>query len=235
MLLKVANLFSGYGEREVIKDISMQIDRKEIVCILGANGAGKTTFIKTISGFIKAMSGNVIYEGKNILGLPPYEIVKTGISYVPQGNLIFPEFSVIENLKMGGFLEKDRNKLGRKFEDIYRMFPFLSDRKHQRAGTLSGGERQILGIGRALMIDTKLLMLDEPSFGLAPLMIDTIFESLRKLNSQGMTILLVEQNVVKTLELATRGYIIELGALKCEDNVQNMKENDEIKKAYLGF
>lgn len=234
MLLKVDALSSGYGSREVIKNMSIYINPGEIVCILGANGAGKTTFIRTMMGYIPTNAGTITFEDRLMNGLPPNEVAKLGISYVPQGDLVFQDLTVAENLRMGAFLEKDKSEYAKSLDRVYEFFPRIEERISQKAGTLSGGERQMLGVGMALMSYTKLLFLDEPSFGLAPIMIDNIFDKLAELNKSGITILIAEQNVVSTLEIANRGYVIELGRIEHEDTAQNLVNNDEVKKAYLG-
>ena len=232
-LLKVENIFSGYGKIQVLKGISIEVSNNEIVCILGSNGAGKTTLANTISGLIPVSKGEIYFEGKNINLLPPNERTKLGIVQVPEGRKIFPKLTVIENLEIGAFLVKDHKVKNETLEYVFSLFPILYERKHQKAGTLSGGEQQMLAIGRALMSKPKLMILDEPSMGLAVKIINTIFKVILDLKKD-MSILLIEQNANKALEISDRGYVIETGRIVTKGYKEELKNSEDVKKAYLG-
>ncbi len=232
-LLKVENIFSGYGKIQVLKGISIEVSNNEIVCILGSNGAGKTTLANTISGLIPVSKGEIYFEGKNINLLPPHERTKLGIVQVPEGRKIFPKLTVIENLEIGAFLVKDHKVKNETLEYVFSLFPILYERKHQKAGTLSGGEQQMLAIGRALMSKPKLMILDEPSMGLAVKIINTIFKVILDLKKD-MSILLIEQNANKALEISDRGYVIETGRIVTKGYKEELKNSEDVKKAYLG-
>ena len=233
-LLKVENLEVYYGVIRALKGISFEVNEGEIVTLLGANGAGKTTTMQSIMGLIHPKSGTVTYDGKNITGMPAYKIVKMGMTQVPEGRRIFAELTVYENLLMGAYIESDKAKIKRDIDEIYTIFPRLGERKNQVAGTLSGGEQQMLAIGRALMSKPRLIMLDEPSMGLAPLLVEQIFDIIRQLHADGTTILLVEQNAQAALAVADRGYVLETGRIVTEGTGAALLESDAIKKAYLG-
>src|ERR1700690_1935629 len=234
-MLEIKNLTVGYGAISALHGISLSVPPGRIVTLIGANGAGKTTTLKTISGLLKPRGGEILYDGKNIAGLPPHQIVKLGLSHVPEGRMIFANLTVMENLQMGAYLQKDRQVVQRELEHVFAMFPRLQERQQQIAGTLSGGEQQMLAIGRALMSKPKFLMLDEPSLGLAPLLVKTIFEKIVEINrQQGITILLVEQNANLALEISHFGYVLETGKIILQDDSAALRQNPQVKKAYLG-
>lgn len=234
-VLEVKDLHFSYGEIKAIKGISFEVYEGEVVTLLGANGAGKTTTLQSISALIKGItSGEVNFLGERINGLRPHVIAGKGLAQCLEGRLIFPQLTVMENLMMGAYLHKDRNKVKEDLDYVFSLFPRLSERKVQNGGTLSGGEQQMLAVGRALMQRPKLLMLDEPSLGLAPLIIDEIFRAIKKINSDGIPILLVEQNSNVALGITDRGYVMETGEIKFTDTADKLLGNDEIKKAYLG-
>ena len=232
-MLKLENVCCGYGQREVLKNLSIEVGEREIVTIIGANGAGKTTTLMTISGLIKVRSGKIIFSSREINNRPPQRIVEQGIVQVPEGRHIFPQLTVLENLQMGAFLRRDE-KIDQDLEYIFSLFPILSDRRKQNGGTLSGGEQQMLAIARGLMARPKLLLLDEPSLGLAPKFVDLIFEVILKINHEGTPILLVEQNAQRALSIASRGYVIELGKVVLEGTASDLLQNQLVKQAYLG-
>ena len=233
-LLKVENLEVYYGVIRALKGISFEVNEDEIVTLLGANGAGKTTTMQSIMGLIHPKSGTVTYDGKNITGMPAYKIVKMGMTQVPEGRRIFAELTVYENLLMGAYIESDKAKIKRDIDEIYTIFPRLGERKNQVAGTLSGGEQQMLAMGRAMMSHPRLLMLDEPSMGLSPLLVDQVFDIIKHFHQIGTTILLVEQNASKSLSISDRAYVLENGAIAYSGTGKELAESDDIKKAYLG-
>ncbi len=233
-MLSVKNLNVHYGVIHALKDISLEVNDGEIVTLIGANGAGKTTTLRTISGLQKATDGDILLNGQSIVHVPAPKRVKMGISQVPEGRRIFPEMSVLENLEMGAFLRKDRANIKKDMEGVYERFPILGRRKKQLAGTLSGGEQQMLAMGRALMSRPKILLLDEPSMGLAPLLVKEIFDIIKDINNAGTTILLVEQNANMALSIAHRGYVIETGSIVLSGTGKELANSDEVKKAYLG-
>ena len=228
-MLKVDNIYVNYGNFEALSGVSLEIKEGEIVALLGSNGAGKTTTINTISGNSKLMSGDIVWKGRSIKNMPMYNRVSLGIVQVPEGRKLFPYMSIQENLFIGSYLKQARKQRNRTLEMCYELFPKLAERKHQLAGSLSGGEQQMCAIARGLMQQPELLMLDEPSLGLAPVVVDQIFSALKKINEMGTTILLVEQNVMLSLEIATQAYVIELG------NCKELINNPDLKKAYLGL
>lgn len=232
-MLKVEKLVSGYGKIDVLKEVSFEVNENEIVCILGANGAGKTTLINTISGLIETRRGKILFNGIDITRLPPHERVKIGIVQVPEGRKVFPNLTVEENLEMGAFLIKDTKLKKETLEKVYSLFPILFERKFQKASTLSGGEQQMLAIGRGIMSSPKLMMLDEPSMGLAVKVINQIFKVIEELKKH-MSILLIEQNANKTLSISDRGYVLETGKIILSGNIKELKNSEEVKKAYLG-
>jgi branched-chain amino acid transport system ATP-binding protein len=235
-MLHISNIHSGYGNIEAVRDVSLNFSEGEIVTLIGANGAGKTTILMTISGILPVRSGSIYFKGRPIHTLPPNKIVELGISQVPEGRHIFPHLSVMENLDMGAFLRKDRRSIAEDLEYVFDLFPILSDRKHQLGGTLSGGEQQMLAISRALMARPKLLLLDEPSLGLAPIVIRQIFDIILKINwEHKTTIFLVEQNAHLALQVAHRGYVMENGCITLSDTAENLSENKAVKEAYLGI
>jgi branched-chain amino acid transport system ATP-binding protein len=234
MLLELDNVKTYYGNIRALKGISIQVEEGEIVCLIGGNGAGKSTTLMTISGVLTPEEGDVIYQGQSIVSLRPDNIVQKGICQVPEGRMVFPMLSVMENLDLGAYLRKDKDGIKQDLERVFGLFPILRERLKQAGGTLSGGEQQMLAIGRALMARPKLLLLDEPSLGLAPILVDTIFEIIRQINNQGTTILLVEQNAQLALQFSHRGYVIETGEIALADTSAELLDNDQVKKAYLG-
>ena len=234
MLLELDNVKTYYGNIRALKGISIEVNEGEIVCLIGGNGAGKSTTLMTISGVLTPEEGDVIYQGQSIVSLRPDNIVQMGICQVPEGRMIFPMLSVMENLDLGAYLRKDQDGIKKDLERVFGLFPILRERLKQAGGTLSGGEQQMLAIGRALMARPKLLLLDEPSLGLAPILVDTIFEIIRQINKQGTTILLVEQNAQLALQFSHRGYVIETGEIALADTSKELLNNDQVKKAYLG-
>jgi branched-chain amino acid transport system ATP-binding protein len=234
-MLEIKNLVVGYGAITALHGISLSVKPGSIVTLIGANGAGKTTTLKTISGLLKPKSGEIFYDGKNIAGLPPHQIVARGLSHVPEGRMIFANLTVLENLQLGAYLQKDKKIIRHELEHVFNLFPRLQERVKQIAGTLSGGEQQMLAIGRALMSRPKLLLLDEPSLGLAPLLVKTIFEKIVQINrEQGLTILLVEQNANLALEISHFGYVLETGKIILQDDSAALRQNPQVKSAYLG-
>jgi branched-chain amino acid transport system ATP-binding protein len=233
VLLDVKDIHVFYGNIEAVKGMSFHVDRGEIVCLIGANGAGKTTTLRTVSGLLRPREGAIFYDDQRIDLLPAHEIVGLGVAQSPEGRRIFPRMSVRENLDMGAFTRKDAEQR-QDMERILELFPILKERARQAAGTLSGGEQQMLAIGRALMTKPKLLLLDEPSMGLAPIVVERIFQTIREISEQGVTILLVEQNAAQALNLANRGYVIETGRIVLEDEARALLANERVRKAYLG-
>jgi branched-chain amino acid transport system ATP-binding protein len=234
MLLELDNVKTYYGNIRALKGITIDVNEGEIVCLIGGNGAGKSTTLMTISGVLTPEEGDVIYRGQSIVSLRPDSIVQMGICQVPEGRMVFPMLSVMENLDLGAYLRKDKDGIKKDLERVFGLFPILRERLRQAGGTLSGGEQQMLAIGRALMARPKLLLLDEPSLGLAPILVDTIFDIIRQINKQGTTILLVEQNAQLALQFSHRGYVIETGEIALADTSAELLNNDQVKKAYLG-
>ncbi len=233
-MLEVNNVHSYYGHIHALKGISLKVDKGEIVTLIGANGAGKTTTLKTISGLLSPREGSITLDGEPIHGLRPHAIVMKGIGQAPEGRKIFPRLTVKENLEMGAYARKDSAGIARDMDFVFALFPRLAERKSQPGGTLSGGEQQMLAIGRALMSHPRVLLLDEPSMGLAPVLVEAIFDTIRNLNQEGTTILLVEQNAAKALQIANRGYVIETGQIVLHDQAANLRKNEMVRKAYLG-
>ena len=234
MILSLQNINAFYGNIHAIKSLELEIQQGEIVTLIGSNGAGKTTTLSSIIGIKKISSGSIIFEGENITGKSPHEIVKKGISLSPEGRMVFPELTVLENLRIGAYLNKHKEQVKKDYEYVFELFPRLEERKTQLAGTLSGGEQQMLAIGRALMNRPKLLMLDEPSLGLSPKFVIQIFNLIKKIRETGVTILLIEQNANMALHIADRGYVLETGKIKLSDSARSLLCNDEVRKAYLG-
>ena len=232
-LLEVKNLSVFYGGIQALKGISFGIRKGEIVTLIGANGAGKSTTLRAISGLLKPKEGEILLEGQS-LNIPPHEVVKKGISHAPEGRKIFSNLTVRENLELGAYLRKDKAGIKQDMERVFELFPRLKERFKQNAGTLSGGEQQMLAIGRALMSSPRILLLDEPSLGLAPLLVKAIFEVIKEINAKGTTVLLVEQNANLALRIAHRGYVMETGKITLSDSAKNLLANEEVKKAYLG-
>ncbi len=234
-MLEIKNLSVSYGAINALHGVSFEVKKGDIVTLIGANGAGKTTTLRTISGLLKAKSGEIFYEGKNITKLPAHEIVAAGLSHGPEGRMVFANLTVFENLKMGAYLQKNKSVIAKELEYVLSIFPRLKEREKQIAGTLSGGEQQMLAIGRALMSKPKFLMLDEPSLGIAPLLVKTIFEKIVEINkNQGITILLVEQNANLALEISRYGYVLETGKIILQDDSKLLRQNPQVKSAYLG-
>ena len=234
-MLEIKILTVAYGAIPALHGISLSVKAGSIVTLIGANGAGKTTTLKAISGLLKVQSGEILYEGRSIANLPPHQIVKLGLSHVPEGRMVFTNLTVLENLQLGAYLQKDKHIVRCELEHAFALFPRLKEREQQIAGTLSGGEQQMLAIGRALMSKPKLLLLDEPSLGLAPLLVKTIFEKIVEINrQQGLTILLVEQNANLALEISNFGYVLETGKIMIQGDSTSLRQNPQIKSAYLG-
>jgi branched-chain amino acid transport system ATP-binding protein len=231
-MLKLENIHTAYGPIKAITGITMEVRKGEIVSLIGSNGAGKSTCLMTISGILRPSSGSIFLGGKDISGLAPHKVVARGISQVPEGRRIFPRLTVLENLQMGAFLE--RGDFTASLERIYKLFPILEERKKQYGGTLSGGEQQMLAIGRALMANPDILLLDEPSLGLAPIMVSKIFKTIREINSEGVTVLIVEQNARAALRLSHRGYVLENGIIALSGGGKELLDNDRVRHAYLG-
>lgn len=233
-MLKVTDLRTNYGKIEALKGISVEVNDGEIVTLIGANGAGKSTTLKTISGQLVPAAGTIEFNGEKIAGIPAHKITTKSIIQVPEGRRIFSRMTVMENLDMGAYLRNDKDGIAADLEHVFELFPRLKERAQQKGGTLSGGEQQMLAMGRALMAKPKLLMLDEPSMGLAPVVVETIFEIIQKLNADGITILLVEQNANLALSIADRGYVLETGEIKLSGTGKELLANDDVRKAYLG-
>jgi branched-chain amino acid transport system ATP-binding protein len=232
-VLKVEALDVGYGEIRALKGVGLEVGRGEIVTILGNNGAGKTTTLKTISGLLHPTAGTITLESELLVGVPPHEIVSKGVAHVPEGRRIFNRLTVRENLTMGAYLRSDA-RIVADLDRVFALFPRLAERLTQVAGTLSGGEQQMLAIGRALMANPRLLLLDEPSMGLAPVLVEQIFDTITDINRQGMTILLVEQNAAMALSIAHRGYVLETGSIALEGTAAELSDNADVRRAYLG-
>ena len=233
-MLQIKDLYVSYGMMEVLHGISIDVKPQELVSVIGPNGAGKSTLIKTIMGIVKPVSGQILYNGQDITRLPAHKRASLGIGYVPEGRRVFGKLTVEENLRMGAYELKDNNHIRENMEKVYEIFPRLGERKDQLASTMSGGEQQMLAISRALMLDPKMLLIDAVSMGLMPIMVNTCFDVIQKLNKQGITILVVEQNANKALKVADRGYVLETGNIIISDTAENMRKDDTVQKAYLG-
>jgi branched-chain amino acid transport system ATP-binding protein len=233
-LLEVKDVHTFYGNIEALKGISVTVEEGEVVTLIGSNGAGKSTTLRSISGLTPPREGSIKFEDTEIGEVPPQEIVQRGISLSPEGRHVFPRMSVRENLDLGAYLRKDRNEIENDRERVYSLFPRLKEREKQKGGTMSGGEQQMLAIGRALMANPKLLLLDEPSMGIAPILVERIYETIAEINRQGTTILLVEQNANYALDVSKRGYVLEIGQIALEDESSKLRTNPEVQKAYLG-
>jgi branched-chain amino acid transport system ATP-binding protein len=233
-ILELENLHVFYGAIHAVKGISIDVDDGEIVTLLGANGAGKSTTLRAINGLNRAREGRIAFQGRDITSLRPHEIVSMGIAQSPEGRRLFPRMSVLENLEMGTFQREDRSTYKEDLERVFRLFPRLEERKSQKAGTLSGGEQQMCAIGRALMAHPKLLLLDEPSMGLAPILVERIFEIVVEINREGTPVLLVEQNALMALEVAHRGYVLETGRVVLSGDAKSLRDNEQVRKTYLG-
>jgi len=234
-VLEVDNIDVYYGELQALWGVSLHIDEGEFISLVGSNGAGKTTTLRTISGLLTPRRGKIIFAGKDVTGWPPHRIAQEGLAHIPEGRQLFPRLTVLENLKMGAYTPRARERFDETLEFVFTLFPRLKERRDQIAGTMSGGERQMLAIARGLMLRPKLLMLDEPSLGLAPKLVQRVMDTLRRLHEEGLTILLVEQNVRYALELADRGYVLETGRVVMEGGGRELLEDPRIKKAYLGL
>jgi len=232
-MLKIENINVYYGNIHAVKNVSFEVVQGEIVTLIGANGAGKSTILKTISGLLRSQSGKISFMDKDISSTEAYKLTLCGLSHVPEGRRIFQQLTVEENLEMGGYM-RSKEEIRETMEDVYQKFPRIRERKQQIAGTLSGGEQQMLAIGRSLMSQPKLIMMDEPSMGLAPVLVQQIFDIIQELNEAGTTILLVEQNALMALSIAHRGYVLETGKVVLSANAKELLNNDEVKKAYLG-
>ncbi len=234
-MLALKNLTVSYGAITALREVSLEVRRGDIVTLIGGNGAGKTTTLRAISGLLKAQSGEILLEGRNITNLPPHQIVKLGLSHVPEGRMVFANLTVLENLMMGAYLQRDRRTIQKELAYVFNIFPRLQERQKQMAGTLSGGEQQMLAIARALMGKPQFLMLDEPSLGIAPLLVKTIFEKIVEINrQQGISILLVEQNANLALEISRYGYVLETGRIILRDECGALRQSPQVRTAYLG-
>ncbi|MDE6530207.1 MAG: ABC transporter ATP-binding protein [Lachnospiraceae bacterium] len=233
-MLEVKDLQVYYGLIQAIKGVSFEVNQGEVIALIGANGAGKTTILHTITGLIQPKAGSVIFEGTDITKVPGHKIVSMGMAHVPEGRRVFANLSVYQNLKMGAYIQKDKKVIGETLEMIYKHFPRLEERKNQLAGTLSGGEQQMLAMGRALMSTPKMILMDEPSMGLSPLLVKEVFSIIEYCHESGITILLVEQNAKMALGIADRAYVLETGNITMSGNAAEMLENEDVKKAYLG-
>ena len=234
-MLELRSVTAGYGAFTALWDVSLRVSAGESVAVVGPNGAGKTTLMRVISGLIAPRAGELVFEGASIGGRPAYEIVGRGIAHVPEGRRIFPALTVADNLKMGAFLPAARKRFAHSLERVFALFPVLAERQRQRAGSLSGGEQQMLAVGRALMSEPKLILLDEPSMGLAPVMVLRLFDLIRQVRQEGYTILLVEQNVRQVLKIVDRAYLLEVGRIKMEGRAAELSEEDFVRKAYVGL
>ena len=232
-ILEVKDMEVFYGVIQAIKGISFDVGQGEIIALIGANGAGKTTTLHTVTGLIRAKSGAIFYEGKDVTRIPGEKLVQMGIAHVPEGRRVFASMTVLQNLKMGAYTRKDKGEIAENLNMIYRRFPRLEERKNQLAGTLSGGEQQMLAMGRALMSHPKLIVMDEPSMGLSPIYVNEIFDIIQKINGDGTTVLLVEQNAKKALSIANRAYVLETGKIVLSGDASELMNNDSVKKAYL--
>ena len=232
-LLEVNGLEVYYGVIQAIKGISFTVEQGEVIALIGANGAGKTTTLQTITGLIPSKAGTILYEGKEITRLPGHKLVPMGIAHVPEGRRVFAQLSVLQNLRLGAYTRRDKNEVEKTLEVVYSRFPRLKERQNQLAGTLSGGEQQMLAMGRALMSHPKLIVMDEPSMGLSPIYVNEIFNFIKKINGDGTTVLLVEQNAKKALSIANRAYVLETGTIVLSGDAKELMNNDSVKKAYL--
>ena len=233
-MLEVKDLEVYYGVIQAIKGISFHVDKGEVIALIGANGAGKTTTLHTVTGLLSPKKGKVIFQGKDITKVQAHKIVSMGMAHVPEGRRVFAELSVYENLKMGAYTRTDKAEIEESLKSVYKRFPRLEERKNQMAGTLSGGEQQMLAMGRALMSKPSIILMDEPSMGLSPILVNEIFDIIRSVSESGTTVLLVEQNAKKALSIADRAYVLETGNITLEGNAKDLLEDDSIKKAYLG-
>jgi ABC-type branched-subunit amino acid transport system ATPase component len=234
VLLRAEGLTAGYGKMPILHDVTVEVRAGEMVSVIGPNGAGKSTAFKTIVGFVRASSGSVVFDGQDITGLRPDQVLPRGLAYVPQGRIVLPQMTVLENLEMGAYIERDGARIRESLERVYALFPILSQRQRQKAGTLSGGEQQMVAIGRALMTHPKLILLDEPSLGLSPKFVSLIFDTLAEMKRTGYTLMVVEQNAAKALAVADRAYVLELGRNRFEGTGAALLADPEVKRLYLG-
>jgi branched-chain amino acid transport system ATP-binding protein len=235
MMLELKDVHTYYGNIHALKGVSLHVDKGEIVTLIGSNGAGKTTTLRTIQGINRPRAGTIVLEGEELEKLPPHEVALRGVAQSPEGRLIFPQMTVLENLEMGAYARKNKSGMRDDLDRVFTLFPRLKERTSQRGGTLSGGEQQMLAMGRALMARPRILLLDEPSMGLSPILVELIFEIIQTINKEGMTILLVEQNALMALSIANRGYVIQTGQIILSDNAEKLKANEMVRKSYLGI
>lgn len=233
-LLELKDVEAGYGRTQILYKVSLDVSEREVVCVIGPNGAGKSTTFKVIMGFIHYLGGTIRFEGRSVVGERPDQILRHGLGYVPQGRIVFNQMTVRENLEMGAYVERDKKKIKKAMEYVFSLFPRLAERQRQLGGTMSGGEQQMLAMGRALMTQPKMIMLDEPSLGLSPRFVDEVFEKIVDLAKEGLTIILVEQNAARALEISDRGYVLELGRNRFEGPGKALLANQEVKRMYLG-
>ena len=233
-MLSVNNLQVHYGMIQAIKDVSFEVNEGEVIALIGANGAGKTTILHTVSGLLQPTKGSIIFEGQDISKVPAHKIVSLGMAHVPEGRRVFAQLTVLENLKLGAYTRKDKNEMEETLKMIYKRFPRLEERKNQIAGTLSGGEQQMLAMGRALMSHPKIILMDEPSMGLSPIFVEEVFKIIRDISAEGVTVLLVEQNAKKALNIADRAYVLETGNIILQGDAKKLMNDESVKKAYLG-
>ena len=233
-MLEIKDLSVYYGVIQALKGISFEVNEGEVIALIGANGAGKTTTLHTVSGLIAPKSGSVIFEGQDITKTPAHKIVSMGMAHVPEGRRVFASLSVLQNLRLGAYTRNDKEEIEESLRKVYKRFPRLEERKNQPAGTLSGGEQQMLAMGRALMSNPRIILMDEPSMGLSPILVNEIFDIIKEVSAGGTTVLLVEQNAKKALSIADRGYVLETGRIVLEGNAKDLLDNEQVKKAYLG-
>ena len=233
-LLELKNIDAGYGRIQILHDVSLEVNEGEVVCVIGPNGAGKSTTFKVIMGFINYLGGEITFDGTDIVGLRPDQVLGQGLGYVPQGRIVFNQMTVRENLEMGAYIERDKKKVTQSMENVFEIFPRLAERQKQLGGTMSGGEQQMLAMGRALMTRPRMIMIDEPSLGLSPRFVTELFELIVSLSKKGLTIIVVEQNAARALEIADRGYVLELGRNRFEGTGQELLDNQDVRRMYLG-
>jgi branched-chain amino acid transport system ATP-binding protein len=233
-VIRVDGIDAGYGDMQILHDVSLQVSRGQIVAIIGPNGAGKSTVLKSVLGLLHPSGGTVSYHDRDITGVPTHRIIEMGLAYVPQGRIVFPAMTILENLEMGAFTCTDRDRFDANLQRCFELFPVLADRRKQRAGTLSGGQQQMLAISRAIMSDPDTIILDEPSLGLAPKFVSTVFEALHRMREQGFTLLMVEQNATKALQLADYGYVLEFGRNRFDGPGRQLLADDDVRRLYLG-
>ena len=233
-LLELKNINAGYGRIQILHDVSLEVNEGEVVCVIGPNGAGKSTTFKVIMGFINYLGGEITFDGTDIVGLRTDQVLGQGLGYVPQGRIVFNQMTVRENLEMGAYIERDKKKVTQSMENVFEIFPRLAERQKQLGGTMSGGEQQMLAMGRALMTRPRMIMIDEPSLGLSPRFVTEVFELIVSLSKKGLTIMVVEQNAARALEIADRGYVLELGRNRFEGTGQELLDNQDVRRMYLG-